>query len=104
MVQDVGDQIFAKFTAALRAELESPGSARVSPAAPPSAPAADVATPAAAFATAAAPPAQPPIDVLSMGAGAAARAAGRTMRQPVVWVALAVVVILAFWLLGRARP
>ena len=63
MIQDVGDQIFERFTGAMRAELEGPA-----------------------------------------GAGAAARAASRTMRRPIVWVALAVVVFLAFWLLGRARP
>jgi hypothetical protein len=120
MVQDVGDQIFARFTGAMRAELEGAAAERQdAPSAPSalsprpsppvgeregerSAPAAAAIAAAASAPTAA--PASPPVDVLSLGAGAAARAAGRTARRPIVWVALAVVVFLAFWLLGRARP
>ena len=117
MIQDVGDQIFERFTGAMRAELEGTAGAGAAPPAPaPSAAVGDggaplrATVPAPATAPAAraqavsAPAAQPPLDVLSLGAGAAARAASRTMRRPVVWVALAVVVFLAFWLLGRARP
>jgi hypothetical protein len=62
------------------------------------------AAPASSSYPATAPAAQPPLDVLSLGAGAAARAASRTLRRPIVWIALAVVMFLAFWLLGRARP
>ena len=120
MVQDVGDQIFRKFTDAMRAELEAPAPAAAAPAPAPEEPAAPasggpaarVQVPAAQVAAAAsaasaahsAGPAQPPIDVLSMGAGAAARAAGRSLRRPAAWLALAVFVFLVFWLLGRARP
>jgi len=116
MIQDVGDQIFERFTGAMRAELEGPSGAGAAPSAPsPAAAAGDGGAPLRATAPAteptprgqavSAPAAQPPLDVLSLGAGAAARAAGRTIRRPVVmWVALAVVVFLAFWLLGRARP
>jgi hypothetical protein len=129
MVQDVGDQIFRKFTDAMRAELEAPAPAAAAPAPAPAepaesaesaepaepasgGPAARVQVPAAQVAAAAsaasaahsAGPAQPPIDVLSMGAGAAARAAGRSLRRPAAWLALAVFVFLVFWLLGRARP
>jgi len=88
MVQDVGDQIFVKFTDAMRAELEAPGSpaAGAGPGVPASAPAA-----------------QAPVDVLSLGAGAAARAAARTLRRPAVWIALAVLVALAVWLSSRTR-
>jgi carbon monoxide dehydrogenase subunit G len=81
MIQDVGDQIFKKFTDAMRAELEAPAREAAPPAA---------ATP-------------PPIDVLSMGAGVATRAAGRSLRRPEVWIALAILALVASWLLGRAR-
>lgn len=91
MIQDVGEQIFAKFADAMRAELEGPaaaargaveetprgrhpGQGRRAPAEPPRAQA-------------------PPLDVVSLGAGAAARAAGRTMQRPAFWIAAA---ILAF--------
>jgi carbon monoxide dehydrogenase subunit G len=117
MVQDVGDQIFRKFTDAMRAELEAPAPAAAAPApeepaAPASGgptarvqvPAAQVPAAASAATAAHAGPAQPPIDVLSMGAGAAARAAGRSLRRPGAWLALAAFVFLVFWLLGRSRP
>lgn len=91
MIQDVGDQIFAKFTDAMRAELEAPARE----AAPPSG---------AAPPTAAGPStARAPIDVLSMGAGAATRAAGRTLRRPEVWIAVAILGLVAAWLIRRAR-
>jgi carbon monoxide dehydrogenase subunit G len=91
MVQDVGDQIFAKFTEAMRAELEAP-SAAAAPAAP------------GAGSPARAPPAAAaPLDVLSLGAGAASRAAARSVRRPEVWIALAILVVLALWLFMRAR-
>ena len=89
MVQDVGDQIFAKFTSAMRAELE--GEAKAAP------PEGD----AAARSGAAVSPAAP-VDVLSLGAGAAARAASRNLRRPVVWMAL-VIAAVAIWLLTRMR-
>jgi len=93
MVQDVGDQIFAKFTDAMRAELETPSTA-AAPAAPGAAPPARQTAPPAAAA---------PLDVLSLGAGAASRAAARSARRPEVWIALAILVVLALWLFLRAR-
>ena len=89
MVQDVGDQIFAKFTSAMRAELE--GEAKAAP------PAGEASARSGAAVTPAAP-----VDVLSLGAGAAARAAGRNLRRPVVWMAL-VFAAVAIWLLTRMR-
>jgi len=89
MIQDVGDQLFARFTTAMRAELES--SARAG--APPGGPA-----PGEAPKTAAAP-----VDVVSLGAGAAMRAAGRTLRRPEVWIAVAALALLVGWLVGRSR-
>jgi hypothetical protein len=50
------------------------------------------------------PSAAAPLDVLSLGAGAAARAAGRSLRRPVVWIALAIAVAVALWLVSRAGP
>jgi hypothetical protein len=84
MIQDVSDQMFQKFTEAVRAELES---------APPEAAAA------AGPAPAAPPLAQaPPIEVMSFGAGVLGRAAGRAAANPVTWIATAVVVALVYWL------
>jgi uncharacterized protein len=125
MVQDVGDQIFEKFTRAMRAELEAPGGAGVAaspaaaapaatsdgaaaargPAAPP-APggAAPVLAAAPAGATASSAPAEPALDVLALGAGAASRAAARAVRRPQVWIALAILALVAAWLIVRARP
>ena len=88
MVQDVGDQIFAKFTSAMRVELEGAAGA-----APPGR---------AAGGDGAARAPAAPVDVLSLGAGAAARAASRNLRRPAVWIALAVAAV-AVWLLFRGR-
>jgi hypothetical protein len=93
MVQDVGDQIFAKFTDAIRAELEAP-SVEAAPAAGEAGPPARAAARHAAA---------EPLDVLSLGAGAATRAAARSVRRPQVWIALAILVVLALWLFMRAR-
>ena len=95
MVQDVGDQIFVKFTDAMRAELEA--SASPAEASPPAGAAAPPAREAGGHAAAA------PLDILSLGAGAATRAAARSARRPEVWIALAIVVVLACWLFIRAR-
>ena len=95
MVQDVGDQIFVKFTDAMRAELEA--SASPAEASPPAGAAAPPAREAGGHAAAA------PLDILSLGAGAATRAAARSARRPQVWIALAILVVLALWLFIRAR-
>ena len=44
-----------------------------------------------------------PLDILSLGAGAATRAAARSARRPQVWIALAILVVLALWHFIRAR-
>jgi carbon monoxide dehydrogenase subunit G len=97
MVQDIGDQIFVKFTDAMRAELEE-AAASAAPAggsAPSAREAGRVAEPRAVTA--------PPLDVLSLGASAATRAAARSAQRPQVWIALAILVVLALWLFVRAR-
>jgi len=83
MIQDVGDQLFERFTESMRGELE----ARASPAGAP----------------AAAPAAPEPVDLVALGAGAAARAAGRSLRRPGFWVAVGVLVLIVLWLLARAH-
>jgi carbon monoxide dehydrogenase subunit G len=83
MIQDVGDQLFEKFTTAMRAQLES------------------ASTEAGAATAAPAPEAAAPIQVVSFGAGIAGRALGRAARNPAAWVAVIVVVVLVSWLLMR---
>ncbi len=85
MIQDVSDQMFEKFTKAVRAELESGAEAPAAPDGPP-----------AAQANAA-----PPIEAFSFGAAVLGRAFGRTIRRPGVWVALAVLVLVVYWLWSR---
>lgn len=75
MIQDVGDQLFEKFTTAMRGQLES------------------AATPA--------PAAAEPIQVVSLGAGVAGRALGRAARRPAVWALVIVALVVLWWLLRR---
>jgi carbon monoxide dehydrogenase subunit G len=119
MIQDVSDQLFQKFSDAMRRELEAPPApATPATAAPAPAPAppsvAPAAVPAAAASGPVAPaappvlaaaPAPPPtetaLDVGALGAAAAGRAASRTLRRPGFWLALAVLALLAYWFFFR---
>ena len=103
IIQDVSDQIFDRFVAAVRAQLEPPAAVAV-PAA-----AAQVATTGASIAVvpdAVAGPTSPavlanpvaPIDVLSTASGAAGRAAGRALRRPALWIGVGAVIVVAYWL------
>ena len=85
MIQDVGDQLFERFTGALRVQLESaaPASAGALPAATGPAPGRG----------------SEPIQALSLGAGVAGRALVRSARRPVFWIALAVLLLVVWWLL-----
>lgn len=74
MIQDVGDQMFERFTGAMRAQLEAAAAPRAAAAAE-------------------------PIQALSFGAGVAGRALGRTVRRPAFWIAVMFVVLVAWWLL-----
>jgi uncharacterized protein len=94
MIQDVSDQLFQKFTECMRRQLEVPAAA-----APPPAAAGAAVAPAAA--EEAAPAAEPVLDVGALGAAAAGRAAGRTLRRPGFWAAVAVVAALVYWLFFR---
>src|SRR5436305_2760548 len=88
MIQDVSDQLFGKFTDAMRRELETPAAASEPAAAAP--PPAVSAAPVAAAPPSPPPPAPPPsehvLDVGAPGGAAAGRAAGRTLRRPVFWI------------------
>ena len=115
MIQDVSDQMFQKFSDAMRRQLESQG-ADSSEAPVPSADEGAEEHPMAAVAVAeviagaeavlagAAPAAayQAPdvLDVGAIGAAAAGRAAGRLLGRPGFWIVVAVLaVLLLFWLL-----
>jgi hypothetical protein len=124
LVQDVSNQMFQKFTEAVRAELERPDEAPAAAAPPVSEPdahaaetagAPSAASPAAQAAppvaptivsgsTAAASPASPrpaptpapPIEVFSFGGKILARATGRMMRRPLFWVVVAAAAVLIY--------
>ena len=116
MIQDVSDQLFQKFTDAMRRELETP--AAVPESVPPASPTAENPGPIASGAEPAAaspplpkPPLPPPpaplptenvLDVGSLGAAAAGRAAGRQLRNPLFWIAVIVLALLVYWLLHRS--
>ena len=103
MIQDVSDQLFQKFTDAMRRELETPAAAPEAAAENPG-PAAAASEPAAASP----PPTKPPpapapaaenvLDVGSLGAKAASRAAARTLTRPAFWIVVIVLALLVYWL------
>ena len=93
MIQDVSDQMFDKFVAAARKELETS-------AAPPS-----VEGDGVAAATAPPPDTKhagetggtPPIEVLSFGSAVVARAARRAARNPMVWIGAGIGLVAVWW-------
>lgn len=108
MIQDVSDQLFQKFTEAMRRELETPAAAAPPAAAPAISEMSTVshAAPAAAVADLPAPPPAPPpvageaaLDIGSLGAAAAGRAAGRVLQRPGFWIVLILLALLLYWLL-----
>ena len=111
MIQDVSDQLFGKFTDAMRRELEAPAAAAPAPVAPPVAERSTTAPIAPVAPVAAAPPPLPPVpaapapaaenvlDVGALGAAAAGRAAGRTLRSPGFWIVVIILALLLFWFL-----
>jgi carbon monoxide dehydrogenase subunit G len=120
MIQDVSDQMFDKFVAAARAELETaevpqapasaaevPASGRFGPSTgsgPSRAQSRDGETGSVSEAPSPRPQAQeaaPPIEVLSFGSAVVGRAAGRAFKRPIVWVGVGIVLFVAFWLMRR---
>ena len=106
MIQDVSDQMFQRFTAAVRAELETGETA--APAATAEAPDAmpkDAPAPAGtSVAGATVVPqstagANAPLDAVSFGTELAGRVLGRWARTPAFWVGVAALVAVLYWLL-----
>jgi uncharacterized protein len=119
MIEDVSDQMFGKFSAAMRRQLETAAPvpaamasvevapmSSAAPAVPSVAPAADasVAAPIPS-ATVATPPATSPraseevLDLGAIGSAAAGRAAARALRNPVLWIAIVLALHLLWHLL-----
>jgi uncharacterized protein len=112
MIEDVADQMFAKFSANMGAALAA--AAPPLPASGPSGPAAEGSREAAALSAdstaalpiprsmlASPPPREEVLDVGALGAGAAKRAAGRLLRNPALWATIAAieaVALLLIWL------
>lgn len=114
MIDDVSDQLFEKFTTAMRsqlepadggdAEAESAGAAPATGATTDAAPVEAAAPGKAPGSSPAAPPAGAEDDALdlgSIGAKAASRAAGRALANPVVWFALVILLVLFYWFFLR---
>jgi len=103
MIQDVSDQMFRKFTEAMRRQLEAGE--------PPRAAGEETVaarTVAAAPATSAAPPPPVPppaaenvLDVGALGTTALGRAAMRMLRRPGFWITFAALVLIIYWLVSR---
>ena len=95
IIQDVSDQMFDKFVAAVRAELETPV---VTPSSSSFQNSGDQATPAASgVVRLGESTGAEPIEVLSFGSAVAGRAAGRAVRRPVFWIAVLILVAI-YWL------
>jgi carbon monoxide dehydrogenase subunit G len=91
MIQDVSDQMFDKFVAAARAELET------TPVTPPAA-GGNPAPSAASDTTRTADPAgAPPIEVLSFGSAVVGRAIRRAARKPEVWIGAGLALAVVWW-------
>jgi carbon monoxide dehydrogenase subunit G len=114
MIQDVSNQMFQRFSEAVRAELEKPAdpansggsanpansaSSASSPNSAISANSANSDTPAgpATVAVDPKPAAAPPIDVLSLGGQVVGRATLRAFRRPGFWIAAVAVVLAISW-------
>src|SRR5262249_28906659 len=84
IIQDVSDQMFDKFVAAVRVELETP--AEPSSADSPQAKGDQTASTPSKLAPSSESAGAEPIEVLSFGSAVVGRAAGRAARRPIVWV------------------
>ncbi len=115
MIQDVSDQMFQKFSDAMRRQLEAPAAESSGVPVPPSeergeehpvaaVAVAEVIAGAEAVIAGAAPaaPFQAPdvLDVGAIGAAAAGRAAVRMLERPGFWIVLVLLIVLLYWWLG----
>jgi carbon monoxide dehydrogenase subunit G len=110
MIEDVADQMFARFSRAMAAALATtPAGAAEAPSSEssiaPTMPASPAATATAPVASTTAPHAVPVreevLDVGALGAAAAKRAAGRLVRNPALWATIAAIeaiLLLVCWL------
>ncbi len=90
MIQDVSNQMFQKFTEAVRAALEPPAQEAMA------------GLPAVGAPTPSVPPAPaPPIEVVSFGSQILGRAATRALGRPGFWAAVVVAAIVVWWLWFR---
>jgi uncharacterized protein len=94
LMQDVSNQLFQRFTEAVRAELEKPVSEGPPATSAPAAPADGAPAPAAG-------PGAPPIEVLSFGGQIAGQAALRGLRQPVFWFVALLILAVLYWFWTR---
>ena len=108
MIQDVSDQLFQKFSDAMRRELETPAAPAAAAAVPEAAatPVSEPSKPTSASPSSVPPPAPAPatenvLDVGAIGAAAAGRAAKRTLSRPGFWIAVIVIAFLIYWFLLR---
>ena len=108
MIQDVSDQLFQRFSDAMRRELETPAAPPApAPAAAPENPSEAPLPPPAPMAVAPVPPPAPipaseaALDVGALGAQAAGRAAVRTLGRPGFWIVVVLVALLIYWLISR---
>ena len=110
MIQDVSDQMFRKFTEAMRRQLEEGGEEEAggAPRVGGEATVGREATMTAAITIAPAPAPPPPpaapdkvLDVGALGSAALGRAAMRTLRRPGFWITLAAVVLIVYWWVTR---
>src|SRR3954453_3034998 len=118
MIQDVSDQLFGKFSEAMRRELETAAAAEPDPMANPAPPPGDpgpldapppdvpVAPPPAPQPPPPPPPPAPApaenvLDVGALGAQAAGRAAVRTLSRPGFWIVVVVLALLIYFFFVR---
>jgi uncharacterized protein len=96
MIQDVSDQMFDKFVAAVRAELETPG---VTPSSSsPQVSGNQIMPVASGVVRLGEATGTEPIEVLSFGSAVVGRAAGRAALRPIVWVGAVVILVAIYWL------
>jgi carbon monoxide dehydrogenase subunit G len=93
MIQDVSDQLFDTFVAAVRSQLEKPAQTGVEPAAA-SEPAVLSGLSEPRRET---PGATPPIEVLSLGSAVVGRAAARALAKPAVWAGAVLLILIIYW-------
>lgn len=94
MIQDVSDQLFDTFVAAVRSQLEEPVQPGVEPAA-----AREPAVPSGTSEPRRETPgAPPPIEVLSLGSAVVGRAATRALAKPAVWAGAGLLILIIYWL------